>query len=157
MTLFLFWSGGALGIDRLILEVGEASIAGTQLSGTTVELDLSTDAPSLAVKAQRLRISDPHVGFREIHVTCKDPVIKEPEFSCDHGRVAALGGPTGAINIQASTRYDTAKKLLSFSGSGLSLAGGQVRASGQLTRSGWTLTGRADALRVADLRKLAAP
>ena len=55
-----------------------------------------------------------------------------PKFACNHGSVAARGGPTGQIAMNAAATYDSSSGAISFSGSGLKVAGATTRFSGKL-------------------------
>src|SRR5262245_26741809 len=109
----LFWAGHAPAVDRVALEVDEVSMLGARASGITIELDLTADAPTISVKANRLKSDALHMAFSKLSVACAEIAIREPEFACRRARVVALGGPTKAIDLQAAAGYDTTKKALS--------------------------------------------
>src|SRR5918994_3570886 len=144
-------------IDRVVLEVGELSVAGARLSGATVALDLSGDVPTVAVKGDRLELSEPRAVLSHLSVTCAEIAIKEPQLACRRARITAHGGPTKAIDLQAAARYDTEKRALTIAGSDLAIAGGRLRFTGELAPSGWSLQGHAAALKAPQIRKLVAP
>jgi len=157
MMALLLWSGAAVAIDRIVLEIGAVSVAGARVSDVAVALDLRPPAPTAVVTAEHLAISQPAVAFSEVHIGCTELVIKEPEFFCRRARITARGSPTATIDLHAAAGYDTAKRLFGFKGSNLAAAGGHIRFDGQLASDNWSVIAHADKLHIPALRKLMAP
>jgi hypothetical protein len=150
-------SGETSAIDRVVLEVGELSVAGARVSGATVALDLSGGVPTVAMKGDRLELREPRTVLSHLSVACTELAVKEPQLACSRAHITVLGGPTKAIDLQAAVRYDTEKRALTFAGSDLAIAGGHLRFTGQLGPAGWSVQGHAAALQATQVRKLMAP
>ncbi|MFL6600741.1 MAG: hypothetical protein ACJ8R9_05365, partial [Steroidobacteraceae bacterium] len=148
-------------INRIVLEVGQASTAGVQASGATITLDVSPkpdqNPPTLRAQIAQLHLSGPGITYRDIAIACTDLVIKQPQFACNQGTVAAHGGPTGEIAMTTAFTYDSASGAVSLSGSGLKLAGANTRFKGRLESDTWTLDVDGDGLDLVPARKLVQP
>lgn len=151
-------SGESLAISRIVLEVGEVSVPGNHAAGIVATLDLrARGAPSAQVRVDRLDLIAPIGTLRSVTILCGTVVIREPKVACLNGRVAARGGPTKTIGMQASAEYDTARKAASVEGSNFGVAGGIAQFAGKLDSRGWSLEATADALDIRQLRALAVP
>src|SRR5882757_320290 len=121
-------------VDRVVLEVGQASTAGVQASGASIALDVTPkpnqSSPTLRAQIAQLRLSATGTTYRDIDIACTDLLIEQPQFACNQGTVAASGGPTGQIAMSAAVTYDSANGGVSFSGSRLKLAGATTRFKG---------------------------
>lgn len=156
--VLLPWSAAAFGIDRIVVEADQLDVAGATLANASVTLDLTGPTPSVTVTAQRLATSAPAtVSLEAVRLSCSEVIVKEPQFACRGGRISAKGGPTKAIDMSAAAAFDGARGELRFEGSGLALAGGRLRVAGTMAGGTWTARGRADALRIPELRRLLAP
>src|SRR3569833_2975381 len=101
-------------IERVILEVGQLSTAGVQAKGATITLDVSSQ-PRVRAQAGRLHLAQSNTTYSDIDINCIDLLIKEPLFACYHGSIAARGGPTGQIDMNAAGSYDTSNGAGSIS------------------------------------------
>ena len=146
-------------IDRVILEVGQLSTAGVQAQDASIALDVSSDGagPAASAKATQLHLPQANTTYRDVNITCIDLLIKEPLFACNQGSIAARGGPTSRIAMNATTTYDTSSGAVSFSGAGLEVAGGVTRFSGQLQSGTWSLNAEGHGLDLIAAGKLAQP
>ena len=154
----LLWSGAAAAIDRIVLEADGVELANAQLTGASVTLELTGEAPAVAVSAERLTARQPvNATFTALRIACAQVVIEEPKFACRSGKVSARGGPTQAIDMNAAASFDSARGVTDFEASGLAIAGGTLRFAGAMAASGWSVRGRAEALRIPQIRKLLAP
>jgi hypothetical protein len=99
----LLGSGAAGAIDRIVLEAGEISVAGTKIGHARAELDLTGTVPKVAVKAQRLELTQPRAAFDTLNVSCAEVIVKEPVFACGGGRLTVAGIPA-----QFAARLDAA-------------------------------------------------
>jgi hypothetical protein len=143
-------------IDRVILEVGQLSTAGVQANSATISLDVSTQ-PKVRVQAAQLHLVQPNNTFSDVDINCIDLLIKEPLFACYHGSVAARGGPTGQIAMNAAGSYDTSNGAVSISGSELKIAGATTRFAGKLQSGTWTVNSAGRGLDLLAAGKLAQP
>jgi hypothetical protein len=151
-------SPGALAISRIVLEVGEITAPGAQGGGITATVDLGTHgAPSAHVRAVQMDFPAPLGTLRGIELVCGNVVVHEPTFACRDARLAAQGGPTKTISMQAAVAYDSAHGIGSFEGSGFGVAGGSARFSGRLDSGGWSVEGNATGLDIVQVRALATP
>ena len=88
-------------IDRVILEVGQLSTAGVQAKSATITLDVSTQ-PKVRAEVGQLHLVQPNNTYSDVDISCIDLLIKEPLLACYHGSVAARGGPTSRIAMNAA-------------------------------------------------------
>jgi hypothetical protein len=148
-------------VDRVILEVGQVSTAGVQATGATITLDVSSkpdsSSPTLRTQIAQLRVPAAGTTYSDIDIGCTDLLVRQPQFACNQGTIAARGGPTGQIAMNAALTYDSANGAVSFSGSGLKLAGATTRLNGRLESGTWALDVEGDGLDLVPARKLAEP
>ena len=148
-------------IDRVVLEVGQVSTASVQASGAIIVLDVSPkpdqSSPTLRAQIAELRLPAPGTTYRDVDIGCTDLVVKQPQFACNQGSIAARGGPTDLIEMSAAVTYDSANGAVSFGGSGLKLAGATTRLKGRLESGAWALDVEGDGLDLVPARKLAQP
>jgi hypothetical protein len=156
ITLFSWWASSATAIDRVVVEAEQLSVAGIQASGATIELDLTSDAPTVAIKLERLYSLQSAASLSKLSIACGEVIVKEPQFACRRAQLSAADGPFGAIDARVAAAYDTTRKTLSLEGSGLALAGGRLRMTGQLDPKGWALNGQAESLQIPQVRELIA-
>ena len=150
--------GTARAVDALVLEVRELTIAGIPVEAANLRLDLLDDRNTrLTVGARSATLPEPLGRLTDLALVCENPVIAEPRFACDPGRLTGLGGPTGNVNMTVGAAFDMDKGVTQFSGSGLKVAGTQARFQGQLDAKGWRVSGATGSTTVAALRKFAAP
>jgi hypothetical protein len=152
----LAWAGDARAIDRIVLEAGEIVTARARIEGVSLELDLTTRAPSTNVAVARITFGG---GQRLERVTlgCAEVVIREPRFACLGGKVSAIGGPVGGLAFSTAAEYDSARGTVSIDGRGQQFAGGTLDASGEIRPGGISLAARATALQIQQLRGLIGP
>ncbi|HEY2403474.1 MAG TPA: hypothetical protein VGI23_24190, partial [Steroidobacteraceae bacterium] len=143
-------------IDRVILEVGQLSTAGVQAKSATISLDVSSQ-PKVRAEVGQLHLVQPNTTYSDVDISCIDLLIKEPLFACYHGSLAARGGPTGQIAMNAAATYDTSNGAVSVSGSELKLAGATTRFAGKLQWGTWTLNAEGEGLDLVEAGKLARP
>jgi len=136
--------------------------AATTSAGTT-----SADA----TRAHAPPAGTPSTTYTDIDITCTDLLIKQPEFACNQGTLAARGGPnlrpdgpnlgpdgpSSHIAMSAAARYDSSNGAVSLSCSGLKVAGGTVRFTGNLAAASWALDVDGDGLDLVPARQLALP
>ncbi|HUQ11844.1 MAG TPA: hypothetical protein VM146_16135 [Steroidobacteraceae bacterium] len=151
-------AGPAQAVDGLVLEVRELSVAGIPVRGASVRLDvLDEKRTRLTVRAASATVADPVGTLTELSLICDAPVIAEPRYACDGGRLTGRGGPTGNVNMNVAAEYDTKSGITRFSGSGLDVAGTTAKFDGQLDEKGWRVQGATGTATIAALRKFAAP
>jgi len=151
-------SPSVFAIDRVILEVGEITVPGAQGGSVKATVELGTrGAPSAHVRIDQMDLPAPIGTLRSIELTCGNVVVHEPIFACRDGRLAAQGGPTKTISMQASAEFDSAQETTSLEGSGFGVAGGVLQFSGRLDSRGWSFDGNATGLDVQQVRALATP
>ena len=93
----------------------------------------------------------------DLALVCTSPVIAEPRFGCEDGRLTARGGPTGSIDAAMTAMMNTDTGVTSFGGRGLKLAGTTATFDGHVDDKGWQVKGRTGTTTVEALRKFAAP
>jgi hypothetical protein len=148
-------------IERVILEVGQLSTAGVQAKNATITVDVTSrpdsNAPTVQVQAEELRLIEQRTTYSDVTIDCTDLLIKQPQIACNQGSIAARGGPIGRIAMNAAAAYDASNGAMSFSGSGLNVAGAVTRFAGQLQGGAWTLNVDGDGLDLIPAGKLARP
>src|SRR5262245_53839269 len=88
-------------IDAIVPEVPEMTVAGIPVNGATARLDLLSDRQTrVTLGARELRLPDPAGSLSDFALVCDRPVIAEPRYGCDSGRLSARGGPTGTLDMQ---------------------------------------------------------
>src|ERR1700730_11280792 len=84
-------------VERVVLEVGQVSTANVQATGATITLDVSPrpDSPSPTLRTQiaQLHLAAPGITYSDVDIGCTDLLVKQPQFACNQGSVAARGGP----------------------------------------------------------------
>jgi hypothetical protein len=154
----LLLAPAAHAVDAIVLEVREFSIAGMPITGASARLDLISDARTrVTLNAREMSLPDPAGKFSNLALVCEQPVIAEPRFGCDAGRLTARGGPTGALDMQlrAELRSDTG--ATTFGAKGVKIAGTTASFDGHLDERGWQVRGATAAARFSDLRRFAMP
>ena len=145
-------------IDAIELEVREITVAGLEVSGTRVRLDLVSDERTrLTMRARQVTLPEPAGKFSDFAWVCEQLVIAEPRFGCDAGRFSASGGPIGALDMQLRAELRTDTGVTSFAGSGLKIAGTTAAFDGKLDERGWQLRASTGAAKFSELRKFARP
>jgi hypothetical protein len=107
-------------MDAVVLEVRELTVGGITLRDTAARLDLlDGDKTRVTLRARAAELPEPVGKLSTLELVCSPPVVAEPRFGCDAGRLTGRGGPTGSfdVNLQAQFRTDTG--ITTFSGKGL--------------------------------------
>lgn len=157
LLVSLFASPAALAIDRIVLEVDEVTLPGTNAVGTSMTLDLTRGRPVARGQAMHVEVPQPIGPLRNVQIECTDVYVREPKISCREGKLTAQGGPTKNIELNVSAEYDTVTESATAQGAGLALAGGEAQFSGQFDKRGWAVEGRAASLDITQVRTLVAP
>jgi hypothetical protein len=160
LILMSFCAGShrAWAVDAIVFEVRELSVAGISVESASARLDILNETRTrLTLAARAATLPDPAGRVNAISLVCEEPVIAEPRFACNQGRLSARGGPTGALDMSVAAAYDTTNGVASFSGAGLRVAGTTAKFSGQLDDKGWRVKGATGATSIAELRKFMKP
>jgi hypothetical protein len=148
-------------IDRVTLEFGQLSTAAVQAKSATITLDLTrrpdSGSPTVDVRAAQLRLIEQGATYTDLDINCTDLLIEQPQFACKQGSIAARGGPTGQIAMNAAATYDTSTGAVSISGSGLKVAAAVTRFDGKLQWGTWSLNVSGEGLDLVAAGKLAQP
>jgi hypothetical protein len=145
-------------VDGIVLEVGELRVAGILVEAASARLDLLSDSQTrVTLKARAATLPDPVGKLSDLTLVCTSPVIAEPRFGCDSGRLTARGGPTGSIDAAMTAVMNTRTGITTFGGRGLKVAGTTATFDGSLDEKGWQVKGRTGTTTVEALRKFAAP
>jgi hypothetical protein len=148
----------ARAVDAIVLEVRELVVAGIPIEGAGARLDvLSGEKTRVTLTASAATLPDPAGKITDIELVCETPVIAEPRFGCDAGKLTARGGPTGSIDMQVAAEMRTDNGVTTFSGKGLKVAGTTAAFDGRIDDKGWLVKGKTGTTTVAALRKFAAP
>lgn len=148
--------GGA--VSNITLEVGDLQGEGWSARDVGVALELPGAGQIIARVRLALVTLTPELGpLRDVQVTCRNPVIKEPVFRCERAEVSGELGRLGPQRFTAEIAYHSERAALSVAADGLRLAQGQARIAGTWLEAGWTVAANLQNARLAELRKLAAP
>lgn len=145
-------------VDTITLDLGEVQGKGWGAHDVTVALELLADGKFLAtLRASRVTLSPEFGSLTDVTLTCLNPVVKEPDFSCRNAKVIGQLGRLGRQQLTASVAYDSEHATLIFSTQGLKVAGGAARFNGRWLESGWQAELQTQSAHLAELRKLLAP
>lgn len=145
-------------LDAIVLDAREVTVAGIAVRGASVRLDLLSDKQTrLVVHAESARLPDPVGRLTNVSLICDSPVVAEPRFGCDAGRLSGRGGPTGRIDTRLAFGMNTHTGISTFSGSGLAVAGTTAKFDGRLDARGWTVNAHTGSTTIPMLRKFAEP
>ena len=145
-------------IDSIVLEVRELTVAGVPMTGVQARLDLVSDQRTrVTLNAREMALPDPAGKLQDFALNCDQPVIAEPRFGCEAGRLTAKGGPLGSLDMQMSAVMRSDTGVTSFSGKGVKIAGTTASFEGTLDDKGYKVRGSTGAAKLSALRKFAAP
>jgi hypothetical protein len=148
----------ALAVDSLVLEVRELSVAGIPVEAASLRLDLLDEKRTrLTVAANVATLTEPVGRLSALKLVCEDPVIAEPRYACDAGRLTGRGGPTGNVDMNVAAAFDTDSGVTTFSGEGFKVAGTTAKFNGSLDDKGWRVSGNTRVATVEALRKFIKP
>ena len=154
----LLLAPAAHAVDAIVLEVREMVVADMPITGAQVRLDLVSDERTrLTLRAQSVTLPEPAGKFSDLSWVCEQPVIAEPRFGCESGRLTARGGPTGALDMQLRAELHSDTGVTTFAGKGVKVAGTTAAFDGKLDERGWQVRGSTGAAKVSELRKFATP
>jgi len=133
-------------------------VAGIAVQGASVRLDLLSDKQTrLVVRAAAAQLPAPVGRLTQVTLVCDTPVVAEPRFGCDAGRLSGRGGPTGAIDTRLEFEMNTDSGVSSFAGNGLRIAGTTASFDGRLDARGWSVAAHTGTTTIPALRKFAEP
>lgn len=139
-------------LDAVVFEAREIRVAGVVVKDAVVKLDvLDESSTRLTVAAGNAVLPEPIGTLKSVSLVCDKPVIAEPRFSCDDGRLAGRGGPTGDINMRLSAGYDLPAGRADVSGAGLRIAGTTLGFRARADATGWQAEGETGTAEVANL------
>jgi hypothetical protein len=157
-ALLLLIAPVAHAIDAIVLEVGEMRIDGIPVEGAAARLDLLSDKQTrVTITARTATLPDPVNKLSDLAFVCTSPVIADPRFGCDAGRLTGRGGPTGTLDMAMTALTNLKTGITTFGGNGLKLAGTTATFDGSVDEKGWQVKGRTGATTVEALRKFATP
>jgi hypothetical protein len=159
--VFLLALGGvpaAHALDAIELEVREIVVAGIPVEAASVRLDVLSDKQTrLTLNARKVSLPQPAGAIEALRLVCTAPVIAEPRFGCDAGKLTGRSGLLGAIDMDVAAALDTDKGLTTFQGSGLKVAGTIARVEARADAHGWRARARTGTASLQALRKFAEP
>jgi len=145
-------------LDAIVLEAREVSVAGIAVQGASIRLDLLSDKQTrVVIRADAATLADPIGRLTGVSLICDTPVIAEPRFGCESGRLAGRGGPSGSIDTRLALELNTDSGVTTFSGGGLRVAGTTATFDGRLDARGWSVNARTGGTTIPALRKFAEP
>lgn len=158
ILLFSIVSPTLWAVDALVLEAREIRVAGIQVRNASVRLDVLDEVKTrLTVAADAAKLPDPVGTLTSLALVCESPVIAEPRFSCDTGRLTGRGGPTGRLDMRLAASFDTDSGTARVTGRGQRIAGTTVAFSGQLGKGGWDARFETGRTTLGALREFAKP
>jgi hypothetical protein len=159
-ALFLLWitTHTARAVDAIVLEVREISVAGVAVQDASVRLDLpGHEKTRLTVAARSAKLPDPVGILSALSLVCDAPVIAEPRFACDAGKLSGRGGPTGNVDMRLQASYDMPTATAQVSGEGLGVAGTTAKFRAVSDSAGWRVRAETGTTSITALRAFAKP
>jgi len=133
-------------------------VAGIPVEGAVARLDLLSDKQTrVTITARTATLPDPVNKLSDLAYVCTSPVIADPRFGCDAGRLTGRGGPTGSVDMAMTALMDLKTGITTFGGRDLKLAGTTASFDGSVDDKGWRVKGVTGSTTVDALRKFAAP
>ena len=157
-------SGIAAAVDRIVLEVGELVAPRVRASGTSAVLELGqSSSVGARVQVGRLYFTVPAtsrgklvpVSYSSVVLNCGAFAVTLPAIGCGRGTLTARGGPTGGLNLTLAGAYNSTDESASVTGSGLLVAGGNVRFGVQTTGTASSVSVETGSMDIPALLKLA--
>lgn len=157
-SLLLILAPAAHAVDAIVLEVRELVVAGIPMSGANLRLDLSSGPQTrVTLSARTASLSEPVGKLTNLLLVCAKPVIAEPRYGCESGRLTGRGGPTGVLDMDISAEMRADTGVTTFSGRDFKVAGTSAAIDGQTDAEGWQVKAHTGTTTVAALRKFAKP
>jgi hypothetical protein len=157
-ALGLMPPGAARAIDTLTVHIDEATYGDVHLADIGAQLTIGTSTRSAAVvRIARVQPGAGRPELRQIVLACAELTIDDPRFDCARAQVAVQQTPIGAVSLSLSGDFNVSSSTGSVRAVIPQLAGGRVEVQGRYAPAGWTAEGRAQGVRIADLRTLLAP
>lgn len=145
-------------VSELRLEIGDIDGGTWSARAVVVRFAIAADSTSLAeITASRMTLPAGMGSLERVTVSCPDPIVREPEFSCKRARVIGKFDPLGAQDFTVDARYDSEQERLEFSMASLKVGDGKVSLAGRWTPKGWETTVDATPTSIAPLLALAKP
>ena len=150
--------GSVPAVDSIDLSVRNVRAADWSASGISVDMELDAQGRTTArVAVEKVQFAGPLGELRKVEVVCPAPIVLESIVTCRNARVRATHSRFGRLVFAATASFDRMRQSLAVEARGLRIAGQQWRISASWREQGWRVSASADGLRVAELRKLAAP
>ena len=145
-------------VSNVTVAIGDVQGSGWSARDVSVVLELPGALETIArVHVRRVTLIPEFGSLDRVTVTCRNPIVKEPVFSCRAAKVVGNIGRLGRQQFTANVEYHSERETLTFAITGLRLAQGRASLTGRWLESGWTVKAQASDVRLADLRQLAAP
>jgi hypothetical protein len=145
-------------LDAIVLEAREVTVEGIAVEAASVRLDVLSDKQTrLTVQAGAATLPDPAGRLTNVTLVCDTPVIAEPRFGCEAGRLSGRGGPTGSLDMKVALETNTDSGVSTFAGSGFAVAGTRAEFDGRTDARGWSVKARTGTTNIPALRKFAKP
>jgi hypothetical protein len=148
----------AWAVDAIVFEAREISVAGVAVQDASVRLDVIDEAKTrLTVSARSAVLPDPVGTLSSLALVCEEPVIAEPRFACNAGKLTGRGGPTGAVDMSLAASYDMPTETAEVAGEGFRVAGTTAKFRAVSRPTGWQVNGETGIATIAALRSFARP
>lgn len=145
-------------MSNVTVEIGDIQGSGWSAQGVSVVLELPGAGQTIArVYAQRVTLMAEIGSLENVTVTCRNPVVKEPDFGCAAAQVTGSLGRLGQQTFTAGMQYHSERETLTFVIDGLKLAHGRAHVDGRWLESGWSVKASATDAQLGELRRIAAP
>jgi hypothetical protein len=145
-------------VSDITVDVGDIQGRGWSARDVRVALELPGALQTIArIHARRITLLPEFGALERVTVTCRNPIVKEPVFSCRAARVTGNLGRLGRQQFTANVAYHSERKTLTFSIDGLKVGQGRASLRAKWLESGWDIEAHAEKVPLVDLRQLAAP
>src|ERR1044072_85315 len=104
-------------LDAVVFEVRQVEIDGMVVRDASMRLDLLDEEHTrLTLKARDATLPEPVGRLSQLQLVCPRPVVAEPRFGCEAGKLTARGGPTASIDMNVTAMLHTDTGITQFTG-----------------------------------------
>lgn len=146
----------AMGVERLVLTIGQLTSPVATLSGARVSVDLGR--PRVETQVAHLQVRQAGVPRLDgMRLSCEHLVLSPPDLACEGGQLAARADTFGPIHAALSADFGLLSHIWKLDATDVPLAGGLAQIAGTLEPAGWSLEVRAAGLDLEQALRVARP
>jgi hypothetical protein len=160
LTLLLsVFSDSAGAITRIVVEADAAQLGvGVSVQNLTATLVLEAENhAALHLQARQLEFARPRSLIRGIDIECGVVELREPQFACRDGNIAAVSTPLGSFRGRLDAAFQSDRQQLDLNVQDVALAGGRWQMRAAWLPAGWRVSGSATGTSLSALTGLMKP